>query len=88
MNIKLDGYGDILNPRDVQKVLNIGLNKTYQLLKSNEIKSFKIGKRIKIPKAFLLEYILEQTRGNQNKSIYIHNNKEVYCDDDNINDKK
>lgn len=54
---KLDEYGDILTPKDVHNILNIGLNKTYELLKAGAIKNFKIGRARKIPKHCLENYI-------------------------------
>lgn len=53
----LDMHGDVLTPKDVRDILGIGLNKTYELLKSGDIKSFKIGRCRKIPKHCLEEYI-------------------------------
>lgn len=54
---KLDNYGDILTPKDVHDILGIGYNKTYRLLQTGEITSFKIGRSRKIPKQCLKEYI-------------------------------
>ena len=45
---KLDTYGDILTPTDVHHILGIGLNKTYELLTTNQIQNFKIGRTRKI----------------------------------------
>lgn len=53
----LDNYGDILNPKDIHDILNIGYNKTYELLKSGAIKNFKVGRTRKIPKHCLEAYI-------------------------------
>lgn len=54
---KSDEYGDILSPKDVRNILGIGLNKTYELLKSGAIRNFKIGRDRKIPKHCLEDYI-------------------------------
>ncbi len=54
---KLDAYGDILTPVDVHHILGIGLNKTYELLTTNQIQNFKIGRTRKIPKRCLETYI-------------------------------
>lgn len=54
---RLDGYGDILRPQDVQIILGIGRNRTYELLRDGSIKSFKIGREIRIPKHCLEDYI-------------------------------
>lgn len=54
---KMDDYGDILSPKDVHDILGIGYNKTYELLASGTIKSFRIGRDRKIPKECLKNYI-------------------------------
>ena len=54
---KMDDYGDILSPKDVHDILGIGYNKTYELLTSGTIKSFRIGRDRKIPKECLKKYI-------------------------------
>ena len=54
---RLDEYGDILSPKDVHEILGIGFNKTYELLKENKIRNFKIGRTRKIPKQYLEQYI-------------------------------
>lgn len=53
----LDKYGEIMTPKDVHDVLKIGFNKTYELLRLGELKSFKIGRSRKIPKSSLIDYI-------------------------------
>lgn len=54
---KMDDYGDVLSPKDVRDILGIGYNKTYELLISGTIKSFRIGRDRKIPKECLKNYI-------------------------------
>ena len=41
------------------KMLNIGKNKAYNLLKDKSIENIKIGARYKIPKKAVIEYILK-----------------------------
>lgn len=55
--LKMDGYGEVLTPKDVHDILGIGYNKTYKLLQTGAIKNFKIGRDRKIPKSCLEEYI-------------------------------
>ena len=43
-----DEYPDILTVKDVMRALDIGRNKAYDMLKSNQIKSIKIGSKNKI----------------------------------------
>jgi len=57
MEKKIEEYGDVLSPKDVHDILNIGYNKTYELLASNAIKNFRIGRHRRILKKALLDYI-------------------------------
>ena len=57
--IMLNKYSDILTVEELCKVLRIGKNTAYKLLKSGEIKSVKIGNVYKIPKRYLKEYIFK-----------------------------
>ncbi len=51
-------YGDILNASELAAFLNIGLNKTYQILGRHEIRARRIGQRKwLIPKQAVIEYI-------------------------------
>lgn len=52
-----DNYPDVLKPEDLQKILRIGRNAVYRLLKSGEIKSMMIAGKYRIPKPYLLEYL-------------------------------
>ncbi|MBR6402250.1 MAG: helix-turn-helix domain-containing protein [Eubacterium sp.] len=53
----LSEYKDILLPEDVQKILHIGRNTVYKYLAEGKIRSIKIGKKYRIPKNYLLEFI-------------------------------
>ena len=50
-------YADILRIKDVQQMLNIGRNKVYELLKSGEIKSIRIGNKYIIPKKSVIDFV-------------------------------
>ena len=43
-------------------ILSIGKNRAYELLKKKAIKSFKIGKVWKIPRAAINQFIIEQAK--------------------------
>lgn len=51
---------DILTPEDVMSYLDIGKNSVYDILNSGELKAFKIGRKWKIPRKELDEYINKQ----------------------------
>ena len=53
----LEKYDDILMPEDLQKILHIGRNAVYNYLADGTIKSLRIGKKYRIPKLYLLEYL-------------------------------
>lgn len=54
-------YPDILSIADIQKALGIGRTKAYELVKTGQIQSIKIGNAIRIPKPLLLEYISQKS---------------------------
>ncbi|MDD2445326.1 MAG: helix-turn-helix domain-containing protein [Clostridia bacterium] len=51
------GYPDLVSTKDMMKMLGIGKTFAYDLLKNKEIKSFKIGRHIKITKKEIVDYI-------------------------------
>lgn len=53
----LETYPDVLSPKDLTKILDVGKNTVYKLLTSNSIQNIKIGKNYKIPKLFLIKYL-------------------------------
>ena len=56
-----DEIGEILTIEELMELLYIGKNTAYQLLKSGEIKAFRIGKVWKIPRESVNEYIMRKT---------------------------
>lgn len=53
-------YPDIVDIAQMRKMLGgIGVTLAYKLLKQRKIKSLKIGREYKIPKSFIIEYLLE-----------------------------
>lgn len=53
----LSNYPDVLLPSEVQDILRIGRNKVYDLLRSGEIKSLRIGNKFIIPKMNLIDFL-------------------------------
>lgn len=53
----LEKYPDVLTPDDVIEILNIGRNKVYEMLNNGTIKSIRIGRKHRIPKKILIEYL-------------------------------
>lgn len=50
-------YDDILSIEDVMEILHIGKNSVYSLLKSNEIRNIRVGKRYIVPKQSVINFI-------------------------------
>lgn len=51
-------YPDVLSVKQLQSALQIGRNKAYDLIKNNCLKYFKVGNEIRIPKQFLVDYVI------------------------------
>lgn len=52
-------YSDVVGVSELCKMLNIGKNKAYELINSKKIKSVRIGRNIKIPKKYVIEFLYE-----------------------------
>ena len=46
-----------LRVEDLMSILGIGRNTAYELVRSGQIRSIKVGKQIRIPKEALREYL-------------------------------
>jgi excisionase family DNA binding protein len=55
--VMLRDYPDLMVAADIQRLLNIGRTKTYDLLKNGDIRSLRIGSGYRVPKAFLVDYL-------------------------------
>ena len=57
----LNQYQDILTAEEVSEILMIGMNRTYELLNQGAMKGFRIGKKWKIPRDAVIEYIMRES---------------------------
>ncbi len=57
-------YPDVVKVKDLQKMLGIGRNLAYDLIKTNQIKSIKSGNLILIPKQNVIDYLNEGDKIN------------------------
>ncbi|MBR4026501.1 MAG: helix-turn-helix domain-containing protein [Lachnospiraceae bacterium] len=57
-------YNDMISIDDLCEMLTIGKNTAYHLLKTNQIKAFKIGRIWKIPRNSVSDYVVSQTKNN------------------------
>ena len=53
----LESYPDVLTVVDLQEILSIGRTKTYELLHSATFPYIKVGKQIRIPKKYVIDYL-------------------------------
>lgn len=55
-------YSDIVTVDEVMKVLRLGKNTVYKLLKDDEIMNVKVGARYIIPKQSVIEFVSTTNR--------------------------
>ena len=48
-----------LSVEDLMPILGIGRNTAYELVRSNQIRSVKIGRKIRVPKEAVREYLYQ-----------------------------
>lgn len=65
----LDNYNDILLPEDLQEILQVGRNTIYAYLKLGIIKSKKIGKKYRIPKKYLIDFLYPETQDSERSEM-------------------
>ena len=58
-NNLFNNYPDLLTIADMQNALGIGRTKAYKLINGGEIKHLRIGKSIKVPKQYLIDFITQ-----------------------------
>ena len=59
-------YPDVLNVSDIQKILGIGRKQAYELVHSGNFHVINIGKRIKVSKKVLINWIEGESINNDN----------------------
>jgi excisionase family DNA binding protein len=57
MYTNLDDIPAVMTPEDAAKILNIGMNSIYSLLRSGNLSSVKIGKQYRITKNNLIKFL-------------------------------
>ena len=51
------GFPDLMSVGDMRKALNIGRSMAYKLIQTGEIQHIRVGKSIKIPKRFVIDFV-------------------------------
>lgn len=60
-----ESYGEMVTINDICEILNICSNSAYQLLRTNQIKAFRIGRIWKIPRVSVEEFVLSMHSSNK-----------------------
>lgn len=59
-SLMFTSYPDIVDITQMREMLGgIGVTLAYKLVKERKIKSIKIGREYKIPKSYIIEYLLD-----------------------------
>lgn len=64
----LEQFPDILTVKDLQDILSVGRSKAYAILHSGELQYITIGRQIRIPKKYLLDYLQKMSYNGDMKS--------------------
>lgn len=60
----LEQYGDVISVKVLCEILKIGRNRAYELLQTNQIKEFLMGRPWKISKIAIEEYLKTNSTSN------------------------
>lgn len=60
-------YPEVLTPQEAGKLLRLGKNKTYDLIKSGLLHSIKWGGKIIVPKVCLIEFLCNENNYQKKK---------------------
>ncbi len=55
--MNINNIPDVLTINDLQETLKVGRSTAYDLVKNNEIKTFRVGKLIRIRREDLIDYM-------------------------------
>lgn len=64
----LNQYEDIITVEELCEILKTGKNRVYELLQTNQIRAFRLGRNWKIPK-ISVEHYLEMQSGLSNNQM-------------------
>lgn len=55
-------YETLITPQEASDMIGCGMNSIYKLLNEQKIKALRVGRRWKIPKRAIQEYILTESK--------------------------
>ena len=61
MHDMFSNYPDMMTVEQVAKALHIGRNSAYRLIREGSLSVLRIGAHFRIPKAFLIAFVLQST---------------------------
>lgn len=65
MENMFSSFPDVMTVEDLSAALGCGRTWAYKLVNSGQIKSFPIGRSIRIPKVFVLDYIKAMSKTDE-----------------------
>lgn len=68
----LEQYEDIMDVNDLCEVFRVGRGRVYELLQTNQISGFRLGRNWRIPKLSVINYIESQINKPEKLKIYNH----------------
>lgn len=57
-----DTYETLITAEEAAELLHVGMNQMYKLLQSGKVSCFRVGRRWKVPRRAVNEFILQQAR--------------------------
>ena len=58
--VMFSNYKDVVTVEQLAEMLDIGLTLAYRLVRQKTIKSIKVGREYKIPKQFVINYLVKE----------------------------
>lgn len=65
-----DTYNDVVTPAEAMRMLHVGRNTIYKLLKDKRIKSIRIGSKYLIPKNYICDFLAREANPLMNTGDY------------------
>lgn len=75
--IDLEHMPDVLTMLDLQKALRIGRSTAYRLIKTKRLPYIRIGRSIRIPKKYVLEFV-------ETQRVPVEDGEKLCYDDNNV----
>ena len=67
-NLMFTDYPDLVDVEDLQKMLCITRHTAYDLIESGALYAAKVGRKYRIPKIGVIEYLFKGAKSNEEKA--------------------